>query len=722
MRLAGRSSRWLAFACALALVGGAVGCKKGGDAGGAVAGGATVGGATPGGAAPSIAAGPPPLLGFAASTPILTGVVALESLPKDALFVVAAESVLGLSDRLGRPQLLEQIKDIYAKAATEVSLHMGFDALDPKQLPELGVDGTKPFGFAWLDVEKESFTVFFTLLDGTKLLAKLDAIGQKEGVVFTKEKVGDATIAYVPKDSEVCIVLRGTTGFVVVSDEGDEAGLAEARRIAGVAPADSIAKDPGFLAALGKLGFGKDAAAYVNVPALLALAEKEMTGQGGRATQFQRDEIARLKAAGGDPETIASLEASLKAEEEWAVRRQKEAAAEMALLRSVLGKPAGIALGLEVGARALHLKGYIPTDAAAPLGKLLRNGTATPLLAKTLGEKPLLAFGATLDPKALVDLVRTFAGEEWEEARKEIREEFQIDYEQDVLALLSGDAAFALTGVMPLEAEQDLEFARGLGGAWVQGVNDAAKAAALLDRIAALPMAAPFFKKDAETGGYEVVVPMWKSVWLAVAGNAMVLTTDKTLVGRVKDGTAGGGLAKVAVPGLAELAERPGAAAWGLMEMRVSLFPFLMLSARLDFDPPTPADTNPDVPFSKEYQAKKSELDKVTAELAAAKKAKEAFETEVATTLADTLGFTAARFEVVPDGLVMFGGQYFGAESVPALTTAIGKLVAKGVAMDEQSTKRWQLYDTKYKLEEELRRTRELDVERFRSGGAAPTP
>ena len=75
-------------------------------------------------------------------------------------------------------------------------------------------------------------------------------------------------------------------------------------------------------------------------------------------------------------------------------------------------------------------------------------------------------------------------------------------------------------------------------------------------------------------------------------------------------------------------------------------------------------------------------------------------------------GVTAAVGGPGPKGLQIQGGQYFGLESIPAVAKEVARRAFEMEALSSRrNTEVWQRQDGIWRMREELRRLREIDIE-----------
>lgn len=677
-------------------------CKKSGPEGGPAAGG-----------------GEPGALekaGFASSPSALGDVAALAGLPKDTLVVAVASNPVALIDALGRARLLEKYRQYYEQGVAAVTAAAGHNLLDPAQLPNIGVDPAKPFGVAWLDVEKETGAFFFGLTDAEKLKTWLYGMAGRHHEELGTEVVGDALIIFPKGDEETCLVLRGSLGFFVFTDRNDEYALEAARQLATLAAEGSLARSPAFTAAAKALEYGKDAAVFVNLPVLVQKGLAAADASRAEDDYYTR-ELAAAKERGAPADEIARLEQARLESEKWEQEARKRQQAERQLLADLTEPVGALAFGVALGEQSLKVKGIAALPAESLLGRVLKTGSGTPAIVSALGEPPLYLAHADVDVAAYRELVLKLLateGDDLDELAKDLAEHTGIQLEADVLANVDGRFGFAATGRLPDTLEDEETLFAAVGGALVIGVKDAAKATALLERLAAMPFAAPIVKRDTASKRWRIDVPEWKPVHVGVTKDAIVASTDPGFLDRAEKGETGPWLKEQATPELRALFGIEGTSAVWLMDGSSLGFLFLGLSRHdWDYEPPPLARDPNEPPPSAAYQQKEKELEALRKEAKDLRKQVNDAENRNLMALVRLIGPTVAVARREGGHLAVYGGQYLNAASVPAFVEqAVDTAVAEETTIAELRRKSYALDDRRYQLQAELERIRAEDLKR----------
>ena len=643
----------------------------------------------------------------------LDDVAALEFVPADAFFVAVARDVADLADRLGRERVVRRFREQYEEAAAEVSEKLGHDLLDPKNLPKVGIDPNGQAGFVFLDMAEETFGFFVTLRDKTLFQRMLREVAEREHESLTVRQAGGAVIIHEEGDSQACFIIRGSVGFLIGSDRSDEEGLKSALLIAGLKRKDSLAADPTFREAVSGLGFGRDAAAYLNAAALLD-GVMEVSSH-DMPLEMMREQRDRAVAEEVDPETRRMLEEQIAEFERMVEKEREERGARAAALRALVAGMKGLALGVELDGAVARMKMRVPIEPGSIYTRAILHRKGVPAIVEVLDEPAVFLVAGRVEPSVYLELFEKMAeglGKEPAALKAEFLRETGLDVERDIVAALSGEYGGAITAdVSAMSSSTGEEVARGIGGAVLLGLTDAAKGRALLNKLASME---PFADEVKRTQGrVELVVPNWRTVYAEVVDTRLVVTTDPGLFTRVAKGKPGSFLKKVASRDLRELLTRPDPAA--LWSMDLALPATLVfglrsaLSMKFPFDMEMPRD---DHGRSAAYRAKREEIEAARAELSEVEDQRHKEETEIMLALVQSIGTMALHARLDAKGMTAIGGQYLGEESVPVF---VERLIDRALKLDgetELGRKKRELQDKVWRLGEELRALEEKDAAR----------
>jgi len=639
----------------------------------------------------------------------LTGVGALKYLPGDTLLLAVADNPMALIEQLGWKMLTEKYRNWYELGVAEVTQAVGHNILDPNNLAEIGLDATKPVGFAWLSLKQESFVVFGSLSSPDKFKTTVYSVAGRIGAKLEPRSFGNALVIAPRRDTEGCLVIIGDHVFFTFSDRGDEEGLALASRISTMVEKDSLAVSEKYKGLVEKLAFGKDFGLYVDidaiVKAILGFESERMADQGNWAQK----ELDRLKAEKADAETIKEWEKRAAEEAEWQTKWKKRQEAESKLVKDLLGAIPGAVLGLELGKASLKMKAFTSVAEDSLVADMVKDGGGIPEFIPALSGKPLYLVSASIDPKAYMQLIEQVIAAEGVEAA-EMRVGFKaftgLDLDKDLIGLLSGDWAFAVTGDLAGNLDEKA-LLNALGGAALLGVVDVARAKEVLGKLADNEMLKPLLHENKELGGYTFVVPEWKPVFIKVTGKYLGVSTDAAFFTRVEKGEKGDFMDSVTNPELKALLSAEGKGATSMMD--IGVFGLMFIAGKSSWSQPAMPEPA-GVVYSEEYKKTKAEYERVKKQADELRDKLEADQQKLFMDIVNRIGTTAALGRKVEGGMVAYGGQYFGSKDLATFITETADDALKVHELDEtRRSEVWKLEDKRWELERKLQDLRQRD-------------
>lgn len=444
---------------------------------------------------------------------------ALAFLPADTPIALWAKSPRALAGAIGWKALVAKYPPL-SQAAARARAQVGFNLYDPDSWPEIGLNPAGPCGFALLASVPQTTATFLSASDAARFKAFVAKMAAREGEKVHTATVGTATVLSLRGRSMMMDLLR----FVIRGDEifivAGHGAPGQATAIATVTPARSLAGSPSFKRAVDPLTMGAFGAGYV---ALRPLVEREL----GRPLTAEESAMLPINRIG---------------------------------------------LGIDLSPNAIRTQ-LIALTSLPAARRVLRNGSAVPAVVRATSATPLLLAAVTIDPAALERaLERDLGSAVIAEAKQAAQTSLHIDVDRDVIPLLTGEIGAAwTTSTLKLTRENTRQ---AFGGNLFVGVNSAARARALLARVFANPMFAGSVRRQKD-GWYEIPVQGFKPVYVGVAKNQIVASTDRTIGERL-----GGGRSfatKVPQPGLRALLARPQPAV--VFTARTALLAWMTLDA-----------------------------------------------------------------------------------------------------------------------------------------------
>jgi hypothetical protein len=503
---------------------------------------------------------------YRGQTPVLLTAGALAMLPADTWFVLAGASPAALAAELRWPEVLDGHGALRERLSAGARAIAGADVVDPDNLDEIGLDPAGAFGLALFAGDRDAAGALFARVsDRARLQAFLDRALAPALGGLASSAMGKATVLYPVREQELALVLRGDFVFVlVVQDAQDLALLVEG--LATRARDRSLAADAEMVTAMKRLDFGAEVAGYLAMHHLgdrmLRELDRGVESRRGALQELTRTteaEIAAAESSGADAEVIAALRDRLAMQKRWTEEDERASAITRRVVGELVQPLAGIGLGAGIDGRDLRVRVALQPRTGSLPARLLRHGGQPLAILRAVDQAPLVALSGRGEPGAAVELVAlmgTVSGTGLDELGAAMRAVAGVDLEQEVIPLLDGELAVALTG------DRERLFAEGasagaIGVSVVAGLRDPARAQALLDRVSAHPALAALGAE--RPAGRGLVVPGWDEnrVHIDVAGEHLVVSTDGEAAARVAAGNGASLADRLAGEAQALLAAQP---------------------------------------------------------------------------------------------------------------------------------------------------------------------
>jgi hypothetical protein len=642
-------------------------------------------------------------------------VEALKYLPVTTSMVAVASDPQALLERLGRDQLTRTFAKYYEMAVAEVTQVVGENVLLPRNLPNVGIDPTGPVGLAMLQLNRPVGVVFWSLTDADRFKTTLYSVAGRVREKMEPHVAGEAMVICPRNDEEVCFVIKEKLAFLHFADMRDEEALAKALEFAARSTeGPSLATDETFLKTSQALGFGKDAAVYLNTPALLDGVMNMDRNWAEESLKDSQRELERAREA-QDQSEIERWEERVKSDREWAEKERARKAAEKEMLDTMLAGTGTIAMGVELTDKALRFKTYTHVGKDSPWTDLARPVKGPSAILDYTAQRPFYLFRFNVDLMGYLRLLDTaLAMEEMSVAKlgDQLKSFTGLDLQADILDVFSGEISAAVFGDIQTIMKADGEGAQGIGGTLVLGLADPAKAPAALAKLLGHDLVQPLVRKTGENA-WEVPVPTWRTVSIVMVGSDLVLTTDPEFVAAMKSGTRRSfvdSLENTELSSLLSLEDSLGVAAMDFGSFSMLFFGIVRMAGDWDEKVPEPQDS--DIPFSPEYR----QLEKDKAELKKkVKSLREEIETETNKRIGQMLtriGITVAVGVKEGDDFYGYGGHYIADESMALL---IEHLISDGLALEElDRTRRREVWEMEDKVWEMDRKMQEVRSETIR--------
>ena len=515
--------------------------------------------------------------------------------------------------------------------------------------------------------------------------------------------------------------------MVIADDPPEEGGVDYGEMIAKLDPRQSLAAAVEYRKALGGLR-DTDAMAYMNLGLLYADANLAREEARAENANWAEKELAAAKERGAEAEEIKRLEQQAAQDAAWEEQWEARRAAERQIVETLLDGLEGIGMALSVKRTGPVVDGQMVMREDAFLRKLVV-ANAKPLpLPKALNGAPIIFWGGKVDVDAALELADLFAQAEGanihDDSKKMKSEVLGINPETDLVPLLTGEAAMAVT----LEAEPDFahldELPKQIGLTFELGISDPAKVEALLGKIdksntlAGLAVS----KKD---GAYQFSVPEFRTMQAAVAGNKLVVTTDPGLAGRLVTGAEGSMKRDTHPPGPYYVMTLPNVGGAWVTDIRyIAGFFFASFSAgemafadmKAEADMPS-WDEVEKSRMSRASKKKKAELDAAKKELDKARADVDGAQAKAVLEAMGAFGTTAFVLQPNARGFSIAGGQFIGADTLGGVVETIVRLSENDPERNVDRSKLEAARTKHNQLDQEYRELRMKDWQKANKGG-----
>jgi hypothetical protein len=640
-------------------------------------------------------------------------------LPATTVLMVSAASPNRIAQALERERLLDAFGAQAKMAVGFLSGQLGFDPFDPAAYPALGIDADGPIGFAVIDASAGAFALFGTVTDVAKLKAAARDMAGRQRVELTEQVFGSATLMRDPKDArgQGLVIRDKVAAFVIV---GREAPVDYAERMAKQPVADSLARSRGYRRAMGSYDTG-DLLIFADAAAVV---EQAASAQDRKAsTSWAADELAAAKEREAPAEEIERLQAQAAeieaSEARW--RRQDEAAGRLASMVA-LGVE-GTAWRLSAKSSGVFLEGRVALGPDAFLRSAVRNTAGRSLFATSLSGEPAFVLEGAVDPAAaqqIVELLLEAEGSSWLEVSNDLQKEAELSLDNDIWPLWVGDGGIAITFDEPLDFARPEEAAKKIGLAIRARVKDPAAAAALLEKLdASSTDLGRRMSKDAD--GYVLDIPDYRKLHVELAGDHLLLATDKQLGVRLSHGSRGL---------MGRQTDPPEAWAAMMMPDRAGIFAFdvramgWLMIGRMGAESMSASISDDDVPMSRAAKAKLKEIEALDAKIAKASDERARAEFEQISTMLNPFGITVVTAAMDDRGIDIVGGQLTRDANVSQLLESMVGLAVNGMEpRGGNDDKVFKLFEDRRKLQDEFEALRQADRDRVNAksrGGRKP--
>lgn len=633
-------------------------------------------------------------------------------LPDDALLLV---EVSDPPELLAYFDPLRQIPD-FELIWSQLVGPIGADPLSPGDWAKLGLDIDGPVGGGLLEAPEFAAFAYVTTKDAQLFEESVMRVLRDTG--GQSPAVSDVGLGRVMRlESGLSLVLRENVAMFVVADHPEQLRRDYTAMAATLDPRESLGRTELFGWSRDQLGKEDDGMIFVNVPEVLAAIEADQSGD-DYSVRYLEDEIDAARRRGADAEEIRMLEERLAEERNWQAERQRERAGERALVRELFGP-------MEVALISGDLQsGGIQAQARVRMGpeSLLRRvftpmANESPLL-RGLDQELLMLQEGQVDVTAaleLFDMVLRTEGENLQALNAEAKSEIGVDFLADIFPALRGDAGLAVTLDGAPNSAKLGEIPKQLGGGVYVGLRDPAAITAALDGLARNKAMGGVLK--AKRGRWQLNVPDWRRVELAIVGDHLLLTTDPGLISRTTNAQPGAQAETLASADHPARGSQPTPAfrsywSWKLISLVETNEPWEQKPEDFLYGIDDHHTLSPDeaakVPHSRKFKARNKEFLRALDELNRVnrKQASQRFENQYE--LAELMGDFGVQLGVVSDGLRADMRWRYPNAAPPFATAAQAYMNGRIVDYDEYDRAQTAVWDLRQQLIE--LRQEELDA------------
>lgn len=620
-------------------------------------------------------------------TPAAEPTHALELVPAHARVMMMARSAQRLAELTERERLVGQFPEPYAQLVATMQHELGHDLLDPSQLAAVGVDPTAPLGFALVDPTDEVVMVFGHTPDPAPLEAALQRVAREP---VAERTVGPARLLRM--DRTLTLVLRpGLFAMVLVGRMRDDQPD-YAAEIARIDPGRSLAHAPAMTRGHAGLPASADLVGLLDVAGLVRDALQRDVRSAKVTISRAHQRLAEARQRGASPQELGELQRDLQAEEAFVARRHREHQLQEMMLSRTIGAIEGIGLAVDADARGLHGRIHVALAPDAMFRDLLRPSAQPPPALVALSDEPQWVVSGQVDVAVAVELlaqVLLVDGTTYAELDEELRRELHVDFDRRVRPRLTGHATLALTANDPGQPPKPADLEDMLGGVLAIGVDDEEAARAIVaEAVEASPQLR--WTPAPELGGWSLKRPRApRPLWVGVVAGQVVITSDRGVLERLRDGRPGTASRHYAHPDPWRwLTEGTSVARLGLHHRLPLAFLFSMV-ARLDrFDFPADIDFELQqelsvdvgaIPRGQAVRRLETQRDAATETVQALIERRNQEEDAAMWARSRALGITAGSVREVPSGLMIEGGHYVDG----GMGRYIQTLVELSLAQDE---------------------------------------
>lgn len=646
-----------------------------------------------------------------AAAPVTAVARPAQMMPSGTSMLVVGESPTRAAEVFDRDRLMDRFGTQAKMAQAFLGSQLGFDPLDPGSYGAVGIDADGPFGLAVLDATNPVLAFFVTVGDAGKLKTLARDVSGRQRIELQERDYGGATVLRSSEPGAPALVLRGSLA-VLVTPMGAAPEIDWAERLATIDPADSLSRARGYRRAMGAYD-GGDVLAFLDPAGLVQQALTQAARQDAEQGDWAAQELEAARERGASAEEIQRLESvaeeNRKQQASWT--RREQAQRDLVALTVSGMEGLGVRLSAKSSGVFIEARGALTPDAF--VRRAFHNVPGRALLPAAMGGEPILLLSGGLQPAVAqewVELAMQGEGTSWAELATHVREAAGVDLDKELMPLLQGDGGIAISLDEPLAFEEPERLRQTLGFALHARVSDPAAAKALLARIAASTgEVGSMLNPDGDR--FVADVPDYRKIWVEVAGDQLLVTTDGQLGVRVARETRGMMGRNTNPPEAWAAMMMPDRAAVFAQDLRFFALTFLASSVEMASMAEGPELA--DVPLSRKAKAKQKEIEALDAKIQAAQRKQQAASLAQVDAIVAPIGTTVITAALDDRGLEMLGGQFIRAESLGIVVENVIAAAMEGSPAPADQ-KVFELFDQRSRVEQELREIREADAARLK--------
>ena len=432
-------------------------------------------------------------------------------LPRDTVFVAWTDNLDTVVAELGLVDVLTRHRAALQEVDEELA-EVGLDLMDLVDPSGLGLDPAGPGAIAVVSAKQPVIILAAAIASEESVERAIETLTESTATTYRKETMNDALVTIEEGDQpRMAFVRRGGHLFVVVGESYFSDVSTVVAQIAWEEPEDGLPTTdawnevvPRAPAQLGRI--------FVNGPAIYAA----MTADLRRNIDEHRNR---------------TLETALDTlENSWTARLEGQ----LAFVEAFFGSIGGAAFGVELDNGRIGVRGRVALAPDSMLRGLFRNRTRESALQRAMDVAPVYLIDGALEPKAIRQLAELFAGATGGNLDRAMAAvQAFAGLETDPLDILNGALGVAVTMEDPAEGDHR-ETVWGVTA--TIGIADPGAAQQIIDSLSKLTPLTGLASVDEQTGGLTIKTPHWRTLHVALVGETLVVTTDRSFMDRMSTG------------------------------------------------------------------------------------------------------------------------------------------------------------------------------------------